>query len=126
MQKDSSSEIEIINPSPSPEDEYAEFRPLIRAISRKVIKYGLATPMLILLESHKPIHWILSQGLHGVNPTLSIATELFKLASHEDLDRFARFMEDRSSFDVFIEEIEKQEALRKKLKDREKLEAKRR
>ena len=126
METDKSIEPRIINPSPSPEDEFAEYRPLIRAISRKVIQYGLATPMILLLEAHKPIHWILSQGLHGVNPTLSVATELFKLASNEDLDRLARFVEDRKSFDVFIEEIERQEELRKKLKAREKLESKQR
>jgi hypothetical protein len=109
-----------VNPSPDPGDEFAEFRPLIRAFARKVIKYGLSTPMIVLLEAEKPLNWILSQGLHVLNPGISVATEMFELATHEDLDKFARFLEDRRAFNVLIEEIERQEEHKKRLRESEK------
>lgn len=110
----------IIDPSPNPEDEFAEFRPVIRALARKVVKYGLTTPMIILLEAERPLNWIFSQGLHVLNPTLSVATEMFSLVSREELDKLAVFFEHRRSFAVLIEEIENQEEHARKLRDLEK------
>ncbi len=107
---------EIVNPSPDPDDEFAEFRPVIRALARKIVRYGLTTPAIILLEAERPLNWILSQGLHVINPTLSLAAEFLSIASHDDLDRFARFLERREAFGVLIEEIERQEALREELR----------
>ncbi len=105
-----------MNPSPDPDDEFAEFRPVIRALARKIVRYGLTTPAIILLEAERPLNWILSQGLHVINPTLSLAAEFLSIASHDDLDRFARFLERREAFGVLIEEIERQEALREELR----------
>jgi hypothetical protein len=110
----------IIDPSPTPDDEFAEFRPVIRAFARKVVKYGLTTPMIILLEAERPLNWIFSQGLHIVNPTLSVATEMFSLISREELDKLAVFFENRRSFAVLIEEIENQEEHARKLRELEK------
>ena len=70
-----------------------------------------------MLEAHRPINWILAQGLHIVNPSLSVITEFLGVASHEDLEKFARFSEDRRAFSVLIEEIERQESLKKKLRN---------
>ena len=109
------SEQEIINPSPDPQDEFAEFRPVIRSFARKVVKYGLTTPAIILCEAERPLNWIIGQAMHVANPTLSMFTEFLALATHDDLDRFARFLEDRRSFDVLIQEIEKQDALKRTL-----------
>ncbi len=106
---------EIINPSPAPEDEFAEFRPVIRGLARKIVRYGLTTPAVILFEAERPLNWIAGQALHVANPTLSFFTEFFALATAEDLDKFARFLEDRRSFDVLVEEIERQSALKDKL-----------
>ena len=115
MHEVESTEPRVINPLPDNNDEFAEHRPLIRALARKVVKYGLETPAIMMLEAHKPLHWILSQGLSFANPSISIASELFAIATKEDLDRLARFLEDRKAFDVLIKEIEEQESHKKRL-----------
>jgi len=116
---------DVYNPSPDPSDEFAEYRPVIRAFARIVVKYGLTTPAVILLESEKPLNWIFSQGIHFFSPSVSIATEMLKVCSREEIDRFARFLEDRRSFSVLVEEIEKQEELRERLRAAEKTSSRR-
>jgi hypothetical protein len=78
-------------------------RPVVEQVCREVVRRRLTTPMLLVLESTRPLNFVTSQLLHFLSPLISAITDR---RGHEHL---ARFLEHRGSIDWFCRRIEELE-----------------
>ena len=74
---------------------------LLEKVADEVVKRGMATPALILLESLGPLNFLGSQVLHGLRPVLELAFD------NLELERAAQILERRESLSVLIGMIER-------------------
>ncbi|MHC5057047.1 MAG: hypothetical protein ACYTKD_20410 [Planctomycetota bacterium] len=82
-------------------EEIVDFEPLIERASRWVVDKGLATPVVFLLEMHKPVAPLGSMMMLGAMPFLG------PFIGFGAIERFALFAEDRSNVEKLIKRIEK-------------------
>ena len=83
-----------------PDDAISEAEDeLAQRLARIVVRRGLTTPALMVLESGRPLNFLGSQVLAFLSP---FATLVF---SRVEYDRFARLLEKRGSLPLLIEKI---------------------
>jgi len=87
-------------PEQAPEDENR----VMDAVAARVIKWKMAVPAIIFLESMKPLNYIGSQALVFFEP---IVQSLFNFA---DYDVFRRAMERRENVEILLQKIEAADA----------------
>lgn len=85
-----------------------EFNPddikLIDEVASEVIKRRMSVPVLLFLESVKPLSFLTSQSLYFLRPFLIAATR----GNVQKYERFALLMEKTEGMQRFIESIERQ------------------
>jgi len=79
---------------------------IIEKVAKKVVQWHMAVPAILFIESVKPLNFIGSQILVFFSP---IVQSIFTIV---DYDKFTAMMEDRRKVELFLREIEKQEAER--------------
>ena len=82
-------------------EEIVDFEPLIERAAAWVADKGLATPVVFLLEMHKPVAPLGSMMMLGAMPFLG------PFIGFGAIERFALFAEDRSNVEKLITRIEK-------------------
>ncbi len=81
-------------------EEIVDFDPLIERAAAWVVDKGLATPVVFLLEMHKPVAPLGSMMMLGAMPFLG------PFIGFGAIERFALFAEDRSNVEKLIKRIE--------------------
>jgi hypothetical protein len=76
---------------------------LIEKLARRVDRWGLAAPTIVLLEAHKPLGFIASQGLLAFQPLLTL------FVGDAPLEEYALLLEDRGSLERIISRLEQLE-----------------
>lgn len=84
---------------PSPQPSAAQAAAVDR-IARFVVRFGVALPALMALESLRPLSYVGSQFMHLLTP--SIAAFL----TPADWEALAELLEDRQGLDVLLDRIE--------------------
>lgn len=90
----------------SVEDDYVpskEDHALLEKIAHFIVKRGLYTPAMMVIESSRPVSFISSQILHFVNPI--VASVLSKL----EIERLAQIFEHRKSIDLLLDKLDSAE-----------------
>ncbi len=82
----------------------AEDEALLRGIAGKIQSRRMVAPAILALQSMKPLNFIGSQALVGMQPFL----ELF--ISRADYERFTAIVERRDGYERLIELIEREES----------------
>ena len=77
-----------------------EARELIDRLASFVVRRGMVTPALLVLESGRPLNFVGSQMLAFLAPFLTF------VFSPPEYDRFVLLLEKRKSIDLIIEAIE--------------------
>ncbi len=83
----------------------AERDRLIESLVQKVHRYGLESPVIFFLEMHKPLTYIASQSL------LLGSGFLAPLFGPENVQKYAKLLEDRANVERLIRGIEERHAL---------------
>jgi hypothetical protein len=73
---------------------------LINSLARRLRSWGLTTPSIALLETHKPLSFIASQTLLASRPLLTL------FLGDAPLEEYASLLEDRSSVERIIYRLE--------------------
>ena len=89
---------------PGPLQPTPEQAALADRICREIVRRRLATPVLALLETVRPLNYVGAQALHVLAPIAST------LLDGGDCRRFALFLERRGSIDYLCRRIEEMEA----------------
>jgi hypothetical protein len=84
---------------------------LIKRIAEKVVDLKLTPVAIVLLESSKPLSFVASQLLVFFQP---IYASIFPARPYEEL---AMLLEDRANIELLIQEIEKVDEEKKKIKN---------
>ena len=82
---------------PTPEQSAA-----VDAFARWVARRGMTSPILLMLESSKPLNWT-AQGLHFADPVLGA---VLRAMTAEQVRHLATFLEHRGSIDFITARIE--------------------
>lgn len=82
----------------------AEDEALLRGIAGKIQSRRMAAPAILALQSMKPLNFVGSQALVGMQPFV----ELF--ISREEYERFAAVVERRDGYERLIELIEREKS----------------
>jgi len=83
---------------PTPEDQE-----LLTKVASFLCKRKMQTPALMILEVGRPLNFVASQLIHFLQPTIAL------FLNTEEISRFGRLLEHRSSVDLFIDCIMKEE-----------------
>ena len=67
---------------------------------RKIVRYHMTMPALVMLDLTRPLNYLAAQTLHGASP---VATTLL---NPETYGQFASFLEHRGSYDYLRRRIE--------------------
>ncbi len=84
-----------------PEEENA----VLEKVARKVIKWRMAVPAILFLESVKPLNYIGSQVMVFFEPVVQ------SLFNFKDYDNFRTAMERRENVENLLQKIEKYDAI---------------
>ncbi|MCF7802931.1 MAG: hypothetical protein K9N46_07615 [Candidatus Marinimicrobia bacterium] len=76
---------------------------LVDTVAEKVVKYKMTVPMLLFLESVRPLNFIGSQAMLMFHPFLNV---FFNAA---DIDAFRKFLEKRENLEYLMRAIEEKE-----------------
>jgi hypothetical protein len=74
---------------------------LIESLARRVESMGLSAAVIFLLEAHKPLSFLGSQGILILQPLLSIAFDA------ERSSEYSQLLEERGSVERLIQRLEK-------------------
>jgi hypothetical protein len=88
-------------PLPDPNLPPAERDAILDRIATEVVRRRLEAPAVLCLEAHRPLQFILSQGLVVFTPMLAM---LFGAAP---LEKLAALMQDRENLDRLLYRIER-------------------
>ena len=83
---------------PTPEQVEA-----VDAFAGWVARRGMTSPILLMLESSKPLNWTVAQGLHFADPVLGT---VLRAMTAEQVRHLATFLEHRGSIDFITARIE--------------------
>lgn len=83
-----------------------ETRTMVDAIAEKIVSRRLEGPAVLMLEIHKPLSFIASQGLVCALPMIG------PLVGAERIAGLSRLLRDRGNIDSLISRIEELSALR--------------
>jgi hypothetical protein len=83
--------------TPLTSDERSE---MIESIAKTIVRRRLECPAVVLLEMHKPLSFIASQGLAVALPVIG------PLVGPERIARFSRLLIERGNIDLLIGRIE--------------------
>ena len=83
---------------PTPEQSAA-----VDAFARWVARRGMTSPILLMLESSKPLNGTVAQGLHFADPVLGA---VLRAMTAEQVRHLATFLEHRGSIDFITARIE--------------------
>ena len=75
-------------------------RELIEKLCAEVRRRGLTTPALLLLEMHRPLHYLSAQLLHFFEPFVAV------VADTDGYREFTQFLEKRGSIDYLVGRFE--------------------
>ena len=75
----------------------------VDAFARWVARRGMTSPILLMLESSKPLNWTVAQGLHFADPALGT---VLRAMTAEQVRHLATFLEHRGSIDFITARIE--------------------
>ena len=75
----------------------------VDTFARWVTRKGMTAPILLMLESSKPLNWTVAQGLHFADPVLGA---VFRAMTAEQVRHLAAFLEHRGSIDFITARIE--------------------
>ncbi len=85
-------------PGPAKPDETQ--RALLEKLCREVVRRRLTTPVLLMLESSRPLNYVSAQLLHYLQPIVSI------LADTANYQKLTAFLEQRGSIDYVYQRLE--------------------
>ncbi len=92
---------------PAPQPTEAQLAAVDR-IARFVVRFGVALPALMALESLRPLSYVGSQFMHLLTPSLAV------FLTPKDWEALAALLEHREGIDVLLDRIE---ALEKESRD---------
>jgi hypothetical protein len=78
----------------------------VEKVARLTVRFGLATPAILFLESMKPMSFVGSQAMLALSPFVNV------LASRAEWDALQSLLEDRRGIEVVIRRIEEAAAAR--------------
>lgn len=73
---------------------------LVERVCEEVVRRRMVAPALIVLETGRPLNFVVSQAMHFFEP---IARSLFDASGVRE---FANFLEQRGSIDYLVERLE--------------------
>ena len=85
-------------PGPAQPDE--KQRALIEKLCREVVRRRLTTPVLLMLETNRPLNYVSAQLLHYLQPIVAI------IADTANYQKLTAFLEQRGSIDYFCQRLE--------------------
>jgi hypothetical protein len=85
----------VMKPEWTPEEEAQA-----RRFAAAVVERGMALPMVLFLESIRPLHFVGGQFLHFLAPIGNVVVNRW------DLDRLGNFLEHRGAVSFVVEEIQ--------------------
>ncbi len=85
-------------PGPAKPDERQ--RALLEKLCREVVRRRLTTPVLLMLETSRPLNYVSAQLLHYLQPIVSI------LADTANYQKLTAFLEQRGSIDYVYQQLE--------------------
>jgi hypothetical protein len=97
---------------PGPAEPTPEQQGPVDWVCRQIIRRGLTTPGLVMLEVTRPLNYIMSMGMHAASP---LVWAVARQQAHEGFRHFATFMEQRGAMEYIarrIETLEKAQASR--------------
>ena len=83
----------------SPEEFVSADRQLVERLARFVVRRRMTAPVLMVLETGRPLNFIGSQCLAFLAPFLTL------IFSRTEYDRFVRLLDKRKSVDLIIDAI---------------------
>lgn len=92
---------------PGPAKPTESQRALIEKLCAEIVRRKLTTPALLVLEMHRPFHYLSAQVLHFFQPFASVVMDA------EEYKEFTSFLEQRGSIDYFVNRLEALEELGK-------------
>ena len=95
---------------PKPIELTLEDRQFLEKLAEMIVKRGLSTPAVFLLESFKPFNFIGQQVAVFLDPLVKLFVKL------EDYPRVVKLLEDRESLEYLLVYIEEKEAIKLKEK----------
>lgn len=91
----------LASPANAKPERTEEDEALLNKISEAVVRWGMATPAIFMLESSKPLSFVGSQFLHFLSPIVHTVLDA------KDLDRLAILLEERETMEDLIRRIER-------------------
>ena len=93
---------------PGPAEPTEAERPVVERVCHEIVRRGMTTPALLVLEMSRPLNFVGAQALHFLAPIVSALTDA------EGHKHFAAFLEHRGSIEYMCRRIEELEAERKR------------
>jgi hypothetical protein len=84
-------------------DKPVDWEETIEKVATKVSQFGMEMPAVLMLEAHKPVTFFVNQGLIFLTPIL------YPLFGN-NMQRAAKFFEDRRNVEKLIQRIEQKAA----------------
>ena len=84
----------------SPLEDTEDQEAAVDRVARFVVRFHLAVPAILALESLRPLSYTGSQFMHVLSPSITA------FLSSEDWDQLAHLLEDRRGLDYLLERIE--------------------
>ena len=83
-------------------------RVLVEKLCREVVRRGLTTPALLMLEMGRPLNYVSAQFLHFIQPFATIILDT------DGYQQLTQFLEQRGSIDYVCRRLEAAEARHEK------------